>query len=644
MTLKKIAVLFSGLLIAAFLVGWRVTLGTETKPAVTEIKTQMPDVSPEVREKAFGLLNEVLAESETLKGDSSKLQIQIEIADLLWEKDETKARTIFSTVSSKAEEEDCLCEISTDENIQKIAARDSKIAMQIKYFVPEGETMDIIFETFLKQYPEETLEKSKASLANNFADNFFRKSGYESYNERRKGILDRLELIYAQNSKNGADFAKAILLKLKDNKLDVRFVDNNRNSTWKPANTVNYSNSNTYSEKKYATNTSLNSVANTLPDFPLSNSKINSYIEINNIDFSKVREFFGMTIASKESAAKGQTQMLAESELGELARLMVNALITAKRFNSYEIQGIYSELKKYAPTEMAKLEKTISVKQLREIKQPRVSVPGFKSGTLSGSSIKKIPIPLNETPAEKEEREFVDNVHYTLSIPVNYCNIEEDAITYARIPNKNKYPDLAELFENYMPAAMAKIGNVKELRKYLKKETDNAKKIELLSLAADAVTAPKDKNDLTELLKELNITVPKQYKNVTEFKVMMNYAKILSATSPALSFDIIESLLNDANGIINSAAIIAEFNEDESQENGEFRFMKMQEQFAKNSPLTIGMIKKLAHFDFERTKKLADKFTRPEVHLFIKWHIANSLLNKNAPTEEAKFYEVEICG
>jgi len=126
--------------------------------------------------------------------------------------------------------------------------------------------------------------------------------------------------------------------------------------------------------------------------------------------------------------------------------------------------------------------------------------------------------------------------------------------------------------------------------------------------------------------------------------VMMNYANILSATAPAESFKYLEAQLKSINETINSAGAVAEFSEDESQENAEFRFAKMREQIARKSPLSFGMLKKLAHFDFERTVKLADRFTRPEVRLFIRWHIANSLLNKNAPDGEARFYEVEICG
>lgn len=647
---KKIFVLFSGLIISFFAITWQIGFGIETKPAVTEIKTQMPDVSPEVREKAFGLLKEVLAESENLKSSLNKLEIQFEIADLLWEKDEAKARNMFRSIFEN--EEICNCQ---NISIEKVAARDAKFAAQLQ-------GSEIIFEYLVKQYPQDALNEAKKNLTGNSGGYFSPMVG--------NGILVKLNLIYSHNSQNGADFARAILTNLKENKLNVRYTDYNANYANRPSSLpANMANSsNMYLERKYPTNTKPKYYSNKPSNFPSANSNVNWNVKVNNVDFSEAREFFEMALSSKEPdqkgqtqketridfkgnslkvvARKGQTQMLTESELGELAKLMVGALIAAKKFNGWEVRGIYEPLKKYAPNEMAKLEKSLTPKRLREIKESSKLPSGIFSlpSIPSNSAVKeKIPVPPNETPVEKKEREFVDNVHY-ISSNYSHCNIEEDAIVFARFQNKSKYPDMVEYFMDYMPVATAKIGNIKELRKYVEKEPGNSEKIKLLSYAADAVTTPNDKNDLAELLKETKISIPQSYKNVTEFNVMLNYAKILAAASPSQSFDLLESLLKDADEIINSAAVVAEFTEDESQENGEFRFMKMREQIAKKSPLTIGMIKKMAHSDFERTKKLADKFTRPEVRLFIKWHIANSLLNKNAPTEEAKFYEVEICG
>ncbi|CAN5578086.1 hypothetical protein BH10ACI1_BH10ACI1_08640 [soil metagenome] len=652
---RKITVILIGVF---FLGVWGQTENA-TRPQNTEEKTKMADVTPEVREKAFGLLNEVLVESETLKGNLSKLEIQFEIADILWEKDETKAKMLFRSIFEN--EEICQCQ---NISIERVAARDAKFAGEIQ-------NGDVVFEYLVKQYPQEVLEEAKESLTDNFAESFSRSSGNR--------ILEKLNIIYAHNPQNGADFARAILAKLKENKLNIPYTNYNANmsnripmSNRMPVSNANMpTNSNLYLERNYPTNTPANYYSNIPSNASFPNSNVNRNVEVNDVSFADVRSFFEMVLASRESdqtgetqrqiqfgntnsliivGKKGQSPMLTESEIRELAKLMVNALITAKKTDSYQIRGIYNELKKYAPAEMAKLEKRLSPKQLREIKEPRnlmdfpSKIPTLPDVNSSNSTKQeKLPVSKNETTQEKDEREFIDHIRYVLK-NYSHCNVEEDAVIFARITNKNKYPDMVEYFEEYMPKSMAKIGNVKELRGYLKKESDNSKKIELLSLAADAVSTQNDKNDLAELLKESKVTIPKQYKNVTEFKLMMNYAKILSAISPAQSFEYLESLLNNVNEIINSAAVVAEFSEHESQESGEFRFTKMQEQIAKNSPLSIGMIKKLAHFDFERTKKLADKFARPEVRLFIKWHIANSLLNKNAPDEEAKFYEVEVCG
>lgn len=643
MAWKRIILLSFILVIIGVAAGWGIVFKTESKPAVTEIKTQMPDVSPEVREKAFGLLGEVLAESDALKAKSNKLELRFFAADLLWERDEAKARNMFRAVFE--DDDVCSCQ---GVSILTVAARDAKLAYQFRR--EPG-----IFKFFIKQYPAEALELAKTDFDRNF-DGFFPSYGDDD------GILSRLSLFYEQDSAKGAEFARYILTRLKNKQIKVYAASNSSNYSMPapiiPQANVNYANypaANSYdpaanrpanrstNSYKGMTNSAMNKMSNSLPDSPFSYSNSNyAPVRVNNIDFSQVRRFFEAALPAEEGVKKGQVPMLSEGELGELAKLMVNALLTTRKFGSYEVQGTYDALKKYAPAEMARLERTLTPKRLKEIRQPRIDfrLPDFP---MNEPATEKLPVPPNETTEEKAEREFVDNIHYILT-GFNHCNIETDAVTFARFKNKAKYPDMIEYFEEYLPAATARTGNIGELRAFVENEKDNAQKIKLLSLAADAVTAQSDKRALGQLLIDSKIAVPQNYKNASEFKVMMNYAGVLSATSPAESFKYLEAQLKSVNETINSAGAVAEFSEHDSQENAELRFSKMREQLARNSPLTFQMIKKLAHSDFERTVKLADRFTRPEVRLFVRWHIANSLLNKNAPDEEAQFYEIEICG
>jgi len=638
MAWKRIVLLSLILVIFGAAASWGIVFTSESKPAYVEIKTQMPDVSPAVREKAFGLLSEVLAESDALKSEHNKLEVRFFAADLLWEKDEPKARNLFREVF----EGDYVCNCQ-DVSIITVAARDAKLAYRLR-------EDDGIFEFYIKQYPAEAVERAKTDFDKNF--NGYLGSKYSDDD----GILKHLKSLYAQDASKGADFARHILTRLKNKQIKVAAGGNLANYAVTlppyPQANGNYYNSATVNSYSGMTNKPMNLPASRLPDSPFSypnsnyaNVRMNSNyanVRINNVDFAQVREFFEAVLPAKEAAQTERVPMLTGGELGELAKLMANALVAAKRFDAYQVRGAYDGLKKYAPAEMAKLERTLTPKQLKEIKEPWTGLM-LPPSLADDSSIEKLPVPPNESPEEKKEREFVDNVKYASSI-TNHCNIEDDAVIFARFKNKSKYPDMIEYFADQLPAATARVGNLGELRPYLEKEEDNAQKLKLLSSAADSLTAQSDKNDFLRLSNDAKIAIPQTYKNASEFKVMMNYANILSATSPAESFKYLEAQLKSINETINSAGAVAEFSEDESQENAEFRFAKMREQIARKSPLSFGMLKKLAHFDFERTVKLADRFTRPEVRLFIRWHIANSLLNKNAPDEEARFYEVEICG
>src|SRR5207249_337592 len=54
----------------------------------------------ERREKALKLLEQVIAEAQTLKLPENRLRVQFYAGDLLWERDEARARALFSQVGA----------------------------------------------------------------------------------------------------------------------------------------------------------------------------------------------------------------------------------------------------------------------------------------------------------------------------------------------------------------------------------------------------------------------------------------------------------------------------------------------------------------------------------------------------------------
>lgn len=70
----------------------------QTLPKSENPKT---DVSPEIKERALNLLNGLAREAEQFSLPLNRISARIGVANLLWEKDEKAARTVFQNAVSE---------------------------------------------------------------------------------------------------------------------------------------------------------------------------------------------------------------------------------------------------------------------------------------------------------------------------------------------------------------------------------------------------------------------------------------------------------------------------------------------------------------------------------------------------------------
>ena len=171
-------------------------------------------------------------------------------------------------------------------------------------------------------------------------------------------------------------------------------------------------------------------------------------------------------------------------------------------------------------------------------------------------------------------------------------------------------------------------------------------KVELITQTANTLTKKGDIENAKTLLAEAQKLLPEKYKNSNQLRVYVAYTNALSSLDTNQAFSLLENLILQANENINSIAKYYEFREEtEYIKNDEFLIDSIEFQSAMHIYPSVPMIKKLVRIDFERTVKLADRFLRPEVHLFARWHIVESLLNKNAEVKEGSLASYqEGCG
>lgn len=71
---------------------------TTTKPATTQpqsVSNQKEEGKLKLESKALALLEEVISETQTLKLPENRVRVQIASGDMLWARDEARARELF---------------------------------------------------------------------------------------------------------------------------------------------------------------------------------------------------------------------------------------------------------------------------------------------------------------------------------------------------------------------------------------------------------------------------------------------------------------------------------------------------------------------------------------------------------------------
>jgi hypothetical protein len=162
---------------------------------------------------------------------------------------------------------------------------------------------------------------------------------------------------------------------------------------------------------------------------------------------------------------------------------------------------------------------------------------------------------------------------------------------------------------------------------------------------AAALAAKADRGSAEKLLDEAAQFVPGDLKTSEEFRAAEVYALGLSRVDPGKAFDMTEKLLNKANRLLTIRSELAGFSPGAVDVTPAMDLR--QQQVAVNSSYAIAIIRVLAHADFDRTVKLADRFSEQGQRLFFRWYIVNALLNRHAEEERrrsASGDSTRLCG
>ena len=579
------------------------------------------DVSPEIKEKAIKLLNNVARETQQFTVPENRVKGQIRAADLLWEHDEQEARKLFQNalselqavlnslaVAAEGEEEpvDDYTERYTLSELRReylltLAPRDPKAALQalqaLKLENPS--TMD---------YDPLKEDELEAQIAASIAKKDPQK-GYElAAKSIKEGVnyntFQTLTDLYKQNAEMGAKFARDILAKFKSGK--VRSYNANGNM----AGNFNVS----------TTNTNTGTSGGTFyTDFSTLAQFVNTAAQLNRLN---------------ERSKDKKVPALTDGEMRELADFIGHAFSRQQNAEPWQIASAMPTITKYSPTAAQLIRRKLNAQQLQSL-----DMYGDGSNYYEERDTKTVEELIADAekltnPSERDSR-YADAIRKALEDN----QLEKASDIAGKIKDKKSYEYIFDEIKTQTPIIKARRGDITEVRKLLATISNDDEKVQTLTELVTALATKGDKETAGKLIDEANQFLPARLKRKPNLDTTLQIAGAYALVQPERSFNLIENSIAQMNDLIAAGTMIDDFYDYGTLKNDEILYDTMERQGYTHTTNFVALVKNLAKADFDGMVNLSDRFARPEIRTFVRLKIAEALLDPEAATREKTLRE-----
>lgn len=590
-------------------------------PKKSEVKKS--DVAPELQEKAVVLLSSLAREAEQFSLPFNRVFGRIEIGELLWERNEKQARTVFQSAVSElnsmigqipaaSEEEDenaeryrILNDAKTLRNdlLMALGSRDPKFALEaLQTLSRKDEFGTSLFEDeqslelslaaqIAEKDPKQAFEMAKKNLENGIGGNLF----------------PTLESLYKKDAELGTKLAQDIAAKIKT-KVAAAGSSNNYSS-----NTM----SNSMMSDGMTNNTMMNTATTT---------QTNQTFAVNTWDVQAFLET--VKKLNRQAAANKKSNVLSENEIKEIIDILAQKYVHQQYLSAYEVMKAMPEITKYFPAQAQAIQRKIGQEQTAMLGN-LISAESFQNEIADKSADEILQI-IEKKPAVER-----DNMYYKAAeTAVADGNFEEAKKFHDKIKAKREYDYLDKSIEDATPLLLAEKGDMREVRRMLAKLKTPEERIEVLAALAASVAKKGDKKSAATLAGEARSMYSGRMKNRKNLASILQIARAYAVFDAEQGFAFLENNMLFFNDLISAGILLDEFNELGSIENDEIRLDTVRSESYRNLSKGVALIKSLSAADFDRTTGLADKFSRAEIRFYTRFRIAEALLNPEAEDDE----------
>lgn len=545
--------------------GMRQTNNTKTEEAKTETEN-----------KAISLLEKITEESQSLKLVENRIYVKTTTAEILWTRDEKRARLLYSEVAS---------EITSAMNE---SSEDEPYSNRVQWLM---QLRTSFIDQLAQKDPDFALEilrstRPPARQLSNY------NSGWDPESQLESRIA---ALIAAKDPKRALEMAREILKKGFQYEL-ISILQNLR------------------SKDKESYGTLLKEILSKLKSENLATNQSAANLAINLLSILKSQK--------EEETCKELVMALVTSGVKASNRTMNQNDIYAVRNLMNNLRAYMDDIEKYAPSQMPALKKKFA--EVEESSDPYTKEMNALNELVQKGTIEDILEAASK--ASKEYRnQFYSHAMWKAMNQGDYARATQ-IVESSDIEPWQKKQFLSQINSQQLYKYINE-GKINEARQMMPSIKNTQEAVQIYINLVNNLVAKGDKETALSLLQEANGLISDQPKNYTEMSAKMQIARTYIQLNPERSFELIASSLPQLNELIAAMITLNGF-ENNYIRDGELPFTyygalsnivnDMQQQIAE-----------LAAKDFDRAMNLAEGFQRDEIRLKGLLTIAQTTLSKS---------------
>jgi hypothetical protein len=552
----------------------------------------------ELERKALAMLDETLEGAQLLKLAENRVSLRTQGADLLWTRDEKRARSLFRDAaadlasaragdSGRSNQVWVLSQLRT-QLLYTAAAHDPQLALDLLHeshaSAPDGTAQPTATGD---PDGELRLEQSLAALAAESDPKAALRSAEEGMGKGvTLGVMGTLERLRSKDAEAATRLASKIVEKLRSESLNQ-----GREATMVAASLLR---------------TAL------LPD-------------------EQPRYLYARGLPYRPATEKPKPLVMEDGDLRELADLVAAAALKdSLGMGAFglmmEIRPMLPELEKRVPARAAQLRQRLA--EMDKQLDPRTRAWMNFDAVMEKSTDAML------EEAAKGPSEVRGELYAAAAMKLFQSGETEKArqVVAENLSGQEREQMLAYMDQAEVARAAEK-GDPEAIRAVASRIKSKERRAGALAELAVALAAKGDKKAAAQLLEEARGLVDRQPDNQREVQALLEVARGYALVEPAKTFEIIDPLIDQANDMMSAAALLEKFGAGSGAfRKGELILALGLGDVGGTYERYVKALAELARLDFDRTRATADRFNRDEARLMARLIIARSLLSPQPDT------------